>query len=124
MEKSYWHTPLLEEGAIREQILLGLEQAGDTMLPEVTLCRFFKPFVEDTVPGIIGGRTALLADPYAADRCPRDITGPLTLAIGPEGGFLPHEVDIFKEAGFLPVTMGSRILKTETAVVALIAKFI
>ena len=35
--------------------------------------------------------------------------------IGPEGGFDPSEIDIAVEAGFLPVTLGKRILRTETA---------
>ncbi len=123
VEKSYWQTPLLNKDSLREQMLLGLEQAGDTILPSVTLCRFFKPFVEDTVPGIIKDRTAILAHPYSNNQCSQNTSGPVILAIGPEGGFLPYEVDKLTKAGFLPVTMGHRILKTETAVVALIAKF-
>ncbi len=123
VEKSYWQTPLLNEAALKEQILLGLEQAGDTIFPIITLCRYFKPFVEDTAPDIIKGRTAILADPYAKDQCPQNISSPATLAIGPEGGFIPYEVEALTKAGFNPVTIGNRILRTETAVVAMIAKF-
>lgn len=35
--------------------------------------------------------------------------------IGPEGGFAPEEVELAAEKGFLPVTLGKRILRTETA---------
>lgn len=35
--------------------------------------------------------------------------------IGPEGGFAPEEVELAAERGFLPVTLGKRILRTETA---------
>ena len=47
VEKSYWQSPALEEEKIREQLILGLEQGKDTVLPEVTQRRLFKPFVED-----------------------------------------------------------------------------
>ncbi|MCD8131651.1 MAG: 16S rRNA (uracil(1498)-N(3))-methyltransferase [Lachnospiraceae bacterium] len=41
--------------------------------------------------------------------------------IGPEGGFSKKEVDMALEAGFAPVTLGRRILRTETAAVAVLA---
>ncbi len=39
----------------------------------------------------------------------------VAILIGPEGGFDPDEVDLASEAGFYPVTLGKRILRTETA---------
>jgi 16S rRNA (uracil1498-N3)-methyltransferase len=41
--------------------------------------------------------------------------------IGPEGGFSPEEVQQAVEKSFEPVTMGSRILRSETAAVAAVA---
>lgn len=35
--------------------------------------------------------------------------------IGPEGGFEEAEIELAKQAGFVPVTLGKRILRTETA---------
>lgn len=35
--------------------------------------------------------------------------------IGPEGGFTSHEIDVLKAANFMPVKLGNRILRTETA---------
>jgi RsmE family RNA methyltransferase len=46
----------------------------------------------------------------------------VTLAIGPEGGFIGEEIGAFERAGFLPVSMGERVLRVETAVAALIAR--
>lgn len=43
------------------------------------------------------------------------------VSIGPEGGFDPLEVRHFSQHGFKPVTLGSRILRTETASVAILA---
>ena len=45
----------------------------------------------------------------------------VTLLTGPEGGFSGQERDIAKAAGFIPVRMGSRILRTETASLAALA---
>ena len=41
------------------------------------------------------------------------------VAIGPEGGFDPLEIHCFISHGFLPVTLGKRILRTETATLAI-----
>ncbi len=43
------------------------------------------------------------------------------MAIGPEGGFEPRELTLAQEAGYLPVRLGSRILRTETAGLAALA---
>jgi RsmE family RNA methyltransferase len=47
---------------------------------------------------------------------------PVTLAIGPEGGFIEYEVTKLIETGFTPVHLGPRILKVETAVTALLSR--
>ncbi len=122
VEKSYWQTPFLKEASIREQLVLGLEQAKDTALPEVMLRPLFKPFVEDDLPGLVDGTISLVAHPAAAAPCPRDLQGPVTLAIGPEGGFIPYEVDKLVAGGFQPISMGNRILSVETAVPALLSR--
>ncbi len=43
------------------------------------------------------------------------------LAIGPEGGWTPEEMHLFHEHAWLPVTLGPRILRAETAAIAAIA---
>jgi 16S rRNA (uracil1498-N3)-methyltransferase len=43
------------------------------------------------------------------------------VSIGPEGGFDPLEVRHFSQHGFQPVSLGSRILRTETASIAILA---
>lgn len=42
----------------------------------------------------------------------------LALAIGPEGGWAPDEIDLFTAGGWKPVTLGPRILRAETAALA------
>lgn len=122
VEKSYWQSPFLESDAIQEQLVLGLEQAKDTMLPEVLLRPLFKPFVEDELPGLIKGTLPLLAHPHATAPCPRDIKSAATLVIGPEGGFIQYELEKLGECRCAPVQMGERVLSVETAVPALISR--
>ena len=47
--------------------------------------------------------------------------GKVTLLIGPEGGFSADEVQIARQAGFVSIRLGTRLLRTETAAVAGIA---
>jgi RsmE family RNA methyltransferase len=122
VEKSFWQSPFLEQEAINEQLSLGLEQARDTTLPSVMLCRQFKPFVEDELPGLIGGTVPLVAHPVAASPCPRDIGRPVTLVVGPEGGFIPYEIEKLLACGCEAVSLGERILNVETAVPALLSR--
>jgi RsmE family RNA methyltransferase len=122
VEKSFWQTPFLEPDAIREQLILGLEQARDTVLPEVIIEKRFKPFVEDRLPAIAAGTLGLVGHPGDYPACPRALSEPVTLAIGPEGGWIPYEVDKLREGGLAPVQLGERILRVETAVAALLAR--
>jgi len=122
VEKSYWQTPLLSPAAVKEQLVLGLEQAKDTVMPEVSLQKRFKPFVEDELPTLIKGRRAFVAHPRTAQVCPRQCEEDLVLAIGPEGGFIDYEVDKLIATGFEAVHLGPRILRVENAVPALLSR--
>ncbi|WP_426142272.1 16S rRNA (uracil(1498)-N(3))-methyltransferase [Pseudomonas sp. DWP3-1-2] len=122
VEKSFWQTPFLEPAAIREQLILGLEQARDTVLPEVIIEKRFKPFVEDRLPQRVEGTLGLVGHPGQFPPCPRVAQQPVTLAIGPEGGWIPYEIDLLHKAGLQPVQLGERILRVETAVTALLAR--
>lgn len=122
VEKSFWQTPFLEPQAIREQLILGLEQARDSVLPEVIIEKRFKPFVEDRLPQLAQDTLGLVGHPGNFPPCPRAVTEPVTLAIGPEGGWIPYEVDLLNKAGLQPVQLGDRILRVETAVTALLAR--
>lgn len=122
VEKSFWQTPFLEPEAIREQLILGLEQARDTVLPEIVIEKRFKPFVEDRLPTIAEGTLGLVGHPGNFPPCPRALNEPVTLAIGPEGGWIPYEIDLLAKSGLQPVQLGERILRVETAVTALLAR--
>ena len=122
VEKSFWQTPFLQPAAIREQLILGLEQARDTVLPEVLIEQRFKPFVEDRLPAMAAGSLGLVGHPGDYPACPRAVEQAVTLAIGPEGGWIPYEVEKLQAAGLQPVQLGERILRVETAVSVLLAR--
>ena len=122
VEKSFWQTPFLQPEAIREQLILGLEQARDTVLPEVLIEKRFKPFVEDHLGELAQGSLGLVGHPGDYPACPRALSQQVTLAIGPEGGWIPYEVVKLQAAGLQPVQLGARILRVETAVTALLAR--
>ena len=122
VEKSFWQTPFLQPEALQEQFILGLEQAQDTQMPEIIMRKLFKPFVEDELADIITQSTALVAHPGTDKSCPVNSAGPISLAIGPEGGFIPYEVEKLNQIGFESVHLGPRILRVETAVPALISR--
>jgi RsmE family RNA methyltransferase len=122
VEKAYWASPKLQSGNLREQLLLGLEQAKDTVLPDLRLARLFRPFVEDELPSLLAGGTGLLAHPGTGGSQPKVLVAPVTLAIGPEGGWIEAEVQSLLKAGLQPLDLGPRILRTETALATLVGK--
>jgi RsmE family RNA methyltransferase len=123
VEKSYWQSPVLEDLAIREYLLQGLEQSRDTVLPLVKHHQRFKPFVEDILPGMLGhNNTAFVAHPGDYPPCPRNVDGETIVVVGPEGGFIPYEVEKLQEAGCQLVSLGPRILRVENAVTSLLGR--
>lgn len=115
VDKSYWQSPFLQQ--LDDYVTLGLEQAGDTISPEIQMYKRFKPFVEDVLPTFISDqKPAYVAHPYAEQQMPHAIQHSCCLIVGPEGGFIPYEVDLFKKNGCQARRLGNRILRTETAV--------
>ncbi|MCT4661692.1 MAG: 16S rRNA (uracil(1498)-N(3))-methyltransferase [Tissierellales bacterium] len=118
VEKSYWSTPWLSDEKLKEQMLLGLEQGCDTILPKVSIHKYFKPFVEDELPSIIEGTEAIVAHPRIDNK--NSLSDfeekAITIAIGPEGGFTDYEIDCLEKIGFKAVNLGNRILRVETAI--------
>jgi len=122
VEKAYWDSPRLSEQNLHEQLILGLEQSGDTILPTIRLHRLFAPFVREELSRELRGTLALLAHPDAHREAPRRVTQEVVLAIGPEGGFIEREASTFRDIGFEAVSLGRRILRVETALAFLIGR--
>ncbi|PRY63581.1 RsmE family RNA methyltransferase [Vreelandella songnenensis] len=122
VEKSYWQSPELLPEKIHQHLVLGLEQARDTRLPSVVLSKGFRPFIEEQLPALLGERRGLVAHPGMPMECPRGISEQTLLLVGPEGGFIPWEVEKLQEAGCQGMHLGPRILRVETAVTALLSR--
>ena len=130
-QKSYWQSPLLER--IDEFVFEGLQQAIDTVPLEVELKKRFKPFVEDEFPALLGN--AVIAHPYATQSWKTYLDGlkskssdnetmPKILCVGAEGGWIDYEVDLLCKHGCTAVSLGERILRTETVVSVLLGHWL
>jgi 16S rRNA (uracil1498-N3)-methyltransferase len=96
------------------------EQCGRNNLPQINATQDLAAWliaVRNT-PGskfilLPGGASNLHAQPKPQGRA--------TLLIGPEGGFTADEANVAQQAGFVPILLGPRVLRTETAAIAGIA---
>lgn len=126
VEKSFWQSPVLEADAIAAQLIKGLEQGRDTGMPVVEKCHNFQEFLDHRVMVLISGddsvERAYVGQPGAVQCLPGQIVKPTLIAIGPEGGLLPGEVDGFLDKGFQAVNFGPRLLRVETAVSAVLGR--
>jgi len=139
-QKSYWQSPLLNR--IDEFVFEGLQQAIDTVPLVVELKKRFKPFVEDEFPALLVDKkgyeeqsNAVIAHPYASQPWKTYIDGlkcntgneknmPKVLCIGAEGGWIDYEVDLLCKHGCTAVSLGQRILRTETVVNVLLGHWL
>lgn len=115
VDKSYWQTPFLQQ--LDHYVTLGLEQAGDTIAPQIEIYKRFKPFVEDVLPQMIDDACpAFVAHPYAELSMPFAVDHACTILIGPEGGYIPYEIELLIKNGCQSVSLGNRIIRTETVI--------
>ncbi len=124
VEKCYYGTHWLRAENYEPLLIEGLEQTGDTRLPEVTIIRRLKPFVEDRLDEFFPSGARILAHPSHADdthEIPTRYTAPVVLALGPDGGWTPYETDMFDRHGFVRMSLGARTLRTDVACIALIS---
>ncbi|NDG75489.1 MAG: 16S rRNA (uracil(1498)-N(3))-methyltransferase [Synechococcaceae bacterium WB8_1B_136] len=122
VEKSYWHSPLLQPARLQEALQAGLERSRDTIPPTVQLHRRFRPFVEDQLPELCGGRPCWIAAPGAGMSLAAAPSVPAVVMIGPEGGFVPFELALAEAVIAQPVGLGDRILSVDTALISVLAQ--
>ena len=116
-QKSYWQSPLLNR--LDEFVFEGLQQAVDTVPLEIELKKRFKPFVEDEFSALLKDEDkAVIAHPYATQTWKSYLDDakqmPKVLCIGAEGGWIDYEVNLLCEHGCEAVSLGERILRTES----------
>ena len=100
-------------------------QAGTCELPVIETRRNFRRFIKEELDAIFPTKNRIVAHPgnKDANSSSLDVKGDrLLLAVGPEGGWLEEEVALLEEHGFSRYSLGERILRTDTALIALLAK--
>lgn len=115
-ERSYLNASLYKDGEYKNILLDGAMQAGFTGVSECILAKN----VEEAI-SIIDSDENLLLDNVIGAKALSSLelnNKSVTLAIGPERGWTERERNIFIDRGFSPCLLGSRILRTETAVVS------
>lgn len=131
VERFYFDSHWLSPSQYTPLLLEGLEQSSTTSLPSVSICRAFRPFVEDVIPTRFADAPKFVAHPRLnsssmhpippfSQNPPANAPRPL-LAVGPEGGWTDFELNLLFSSGFHPLTLGSRALRTDIALFALIS---
>lgn len=125
VERNYFDTHVLKPDCYRPLLVEGLQQVRDTRLPAVSIHRQFRVLVEDHLDSLCPNKLRLIADPGAlatVGAVVREAAAErVLLAVGPEGGWNEFEKGLLAAHRFLPVGMGPRALRTDTACIALLA---
>lgn len=103
------------------------EQSGRSVIPEIFSLSSFEDVIKmngqfdlKLIPWELEKENTLkntLATGRPADRK----TGRLLVLVGPEGGFSQKEIESARSAGFIPISLGPRILRAETAGMAILS---
>ena len=148
VERYYFDSKALDPETIRGEILRGLEQAGDYAVPQIGVAKRLPPVI-DRLAGVLGddeletnGFEWLLNGDAGWDRKPdvlllahpeksptsmadalagADSNSRVVIAVGPEGGWTPYELELFEKAGFKRVGLGSRTFTTDVACISLVS---
>jgi 16S rRNA (uracil1498-N3)-methyltransferase len=103
----------------RSVAISACEQSGRALIPDITFyhdldqvltststdCKLLLDFSGDSLNSVLQQRAK---------------NTPLAILLGPEGGLNPTEIELAKSSGFAPVTLGPRVLRTETAAISAI----
>ena len=127
VEKAFWGAQLLKEEVYRPLLIDGLQQAGTTAVPTIEAFKSFRHFVERKLDAHFEGQDVrIVAHPYGARGVRAVPAVPESkipvLAVGPEGGWTDEEVGLLEARGFARMSLGERILRTDTALIALISR--
>ena len=126
VEKDFWGATLLKPENYRPLLIDGLMQAGASVLPALETRRNFRKFVREELDTLWPESRRIVAHPYDGVKTIEQSNIPnnrtILLAIGPEGGWTDEEVVLLEEHGFARYSLGARILRTDTATIALLAQ--
>ena len=124
VERHYFDTHVLSPSVYRPLLIEGLQQARDTRLPAVSVHRRLRVLIEDELDRLAPKTRRLVASPSLAPpvrAAVHEARERILLAVGPEGGWNAFELALLERHRFTAVTLGDRILRSDTACVALLS---
>ena len=126
VEKAFWGAQLLKEAVYRPLFVEGLMQCGTSRVPTMRCERNFRRYADGALDAEFTGCERIVAHPGAVSTPPSGMGGAsasrCVLAIGPEGGWTDDEVAMLEGKGFRRHSLGSRILRTDTATIAAVSQ--
>lgn len=127
VEKSFWGAQLVKEEVYRPLLVDGLMQSGASAVPSIRIEKNFRRYAETRMEEEFASHVKIVAHPPSVQDPARPcatVSGDAraVLAIGPEGGWTDAEVELLESRGFSRYSLGNRILRTDTATIALIAR--
>lgn len=125
VEKAFWGAQLVKEDVYRPLLVDGLMQCGTTILPTIRIEKNFRRYAESRMEEEFAGHAKIVAHPPEDGELSVDcasLPARPVVAIGPEGGWTDGEVALLESKGFSRYSLGSRILRTDTATIAAIAQ--
>jgi len=102
----------------RRVVVAACEQCGRNRVPELRATAAFRDWAAQPAAAARWMLAPGAGESLAGREAP---AGPVELLVGPEGGLSEREVDIAQAVGFLPLSLGPRVLRTETAPLAALA---
>jgi len=107
---------------MRRWVIEASKQCGRNVLMQIGEPMTWDAFL-NAVPADAARFLAMLAAEPISRRTHRGGESSVAVAIGPEGGFTEREVQLAIERGWIAVGLGARILRVETAAIALLSHF-
>lgn len=101
---------------VRARMISGLLQSHSAWLPEL-----YPEAPPERAIAALPDATRIVLDAGGAPPLSVGTSAPVVVAVGPEGGFEPRELEMLTSAGFAPVSLGSSVLRFETAAIAGVA---
>lgn len=121
VEPSYFDSHALDPRVIRHRLKDGMAQSGETRLPIVEVCPRFEETLR-RISMVLPHAEKLVFDSSFLETSDVDIRRPVLIAIGPERGWSQQELAQLMAAGFRGMSLGWRMLRTETACLVAIGR--
>lgn len=107
----------------RELLVEACKQSANPWMPELLLMNSVSAALEESRRLPAGVVAQLGGEPKSlGETLPEELPDAMAVWIGPEGDFSAEEYTLIREAGVVPVSLGPRVLRTETAALSLLSR--